>query len=132
MRDLVKVLLVEDSSDIRRGTIRLLRRMFDTVDPWAAESVDSALAHLRDAILDKPFDLVICDWDLLGARKGGEVLEWIREHASQLERRFVFFSANDVAALQGVPYVEKPSDPSTLRAAIQAVCKPVLTDQESH
>lgn len=119
----MKALIIEDDSNIRRVVIRILRRMFDDVDPWAAETVHEAIGYLCEATVDKPFDLIICDWDLLGTPKGGEVLEWIREHASQLERRFMFLSGNEAAQKLGVKYVEKPCDAVTLHAAIRAVCE---------
>jgi len=119
----VKVLHVEDDSNIQRATCRLLRRMFDRLDPWVADRADLGIAYLRDAELTAPFDLVICDWDLAGRNGGKAVLEWVREHCSRLVPRFIFFSANDDAALQGVAYVEKPCDLVTLRAAITAACE---------
>ncbi len=119
----MKVLLVEDDASIRRIVIRVLRRVFDELDPWAAESVDQAVEYLREAVLDRPFDLIICDWDLLGVRKGGEVLEWVREHASHLERRFMFLSGNEAAQALGVKYIEKPCDAVTLLTMIRTVCE---------
>lgn len=120
----MKVLIVEDDAPIRRVIIRVLRGMFPELDPWAAESADEAIDHLRSSMLERSFDLVICDWDLLGGQIGKTVLEWIRVHASQLEPRFLFHSANDAASRQRVPYVEKSSDLTLLRAAIKAACEP--------
>lgn len=117
----MKVLVVEDDANIRRILIRLLRRMFDVVDSHGAESVDEAVALLGEAVVDKPYDLIICDWDLLGQRKGGDVLAWVRAHASQLERRFMFLSANEAIRSLGVCWLDKPSDIDTIRRAIQQV-----------
>lgn len=116
----MKVLLVEDDTNMRRLLIRLLRRMFDDVHVCVAESVDEAIDYLREAVLDRPFSLIISDWDLLGSRKGGEVLEWIREHASQLEPRFMFLSGNEAIQNQSVRFIEKPCDTAALKAAIEA------------
>jgi CheY-like chemotaxis protein len=116
----MKILIVEDDVNIRRSLIRLLRRMFDEIDPWATGYADEAVTFLRDAMLDKAFDLVICDWNLAGAQTGGHVLEWIREHASYLEARFLFLSANEASQKLGVRWVDKVSDVPVLRAAIQA------------
>lgn len=132
VRDAMKVLLVEDEASIRRVTIRILRKMFDDVDPWVAESADQAIDYLREAVIDRPFDLIICDWDLLGTRTGGDVLEWIREHASQLERRFIFFTANDDALAMRAPWtILKPADVLAIQVTIQAATT-VLTDQKGH
>jgi CheY-like chemotaxis protein len=120
VRDAVKALIIDDDASVRRTLIGLLRRMFDEVDPWAAESADEAIAFLRDSMLEKPFDLVICDYNLLGTRTGGDVLEWIQQHASYLEARFMFLTSDDTAKALHPRYLEKPCDVSTLRAAIEA------------
>lgn len=117
----MKVLIVEDEAQLRKIIITVLRRMFPDIDPWAAESVDEAIDHLKQSVLERQFDLVICDWDLLGTRKGGEVLEWIREHASHLERRFMFFSGNEAAQSCNARWLEKPAEISVLKATIAAV-----------
>lgn len=122
----MKVLIIEDDAMIRSALMRLLRRMEMVVelDPWAAESAHEAISHLREAMLDKPFDLVLCDWNLKGARTGGDVLAWIRVHATYLEPRFLFLSANEEAQKQGVAWVDKADDVAKLRTAIQTVIKP--------
>lgn len=117
----MKVLIVEDDASIRKVIISVMRRMFDELDPWAAECVDQAIDFLKTSVLERQFDLVICDWDLLGARKGGEVLEWIREHASHLERRFMFFSGNEQAQACNARWLEKPAEISVLKASIMDV-----------
>jgi len=116
----MKALIVEDDASIRRAIIRTLRRMFDGIHICAAESADEAIDYLREAVLDRPFDLIISDWDLLGGQTGGDVLEWIREHASQLEPRFMFLSGNEAIQNQRVRFIEKPCDTATLKAAIEA------------
>jgi CheY-like chemotaxis protein len=116
----MKVLVVEDSADIRRIIIRTLRYLYTDVDVKVAESVDEAIDHLREAVLDKPFDLITCDFNLLGARTGAEVLEWIREHASFLIPHFLFLSGNDEIWKLHDNCLAKPADAAELRAAIQA------------
>lgn len=121
----MKVLIVEDDAALRRVYIRLLHNMFEDVDVKVAESVDEAIDHLRDAVVNRPVDLIICDWDLLGTRKGIDVLEWIRTHASQLERRFIFCTGNDDALHTGAPYIVlKPADVTTIRVAIATAVQP--------
>lgn len=121
----MKVLHVEDHPEVQRVVFRLLKRSFDKLDPWVADRADLAIEYLRDAELTAPFDLVICDWDLNGRENGKAVLNWIRLYCSRLETKFLFFTANDAAAHQGVAFVEKPSDTETLRTAIEALLKPI-------
>lgn len=116
----VKALVVEDDAPLRRVIIRTLRHLYDNVDVKVAESVDEAIDHLREASLDRPFDLVTCDYNLLGTRTGADVLEWIQEHASYLVPHFLFLSANDVVKKLHDNCLEKPADAAQLRAAITA------------
>lgn len=117
----MKVLLVEDDVLIRKLTLRLLRSMFDNIEPWAADSVEQALDFLRESMLDRQFDLIVCDYDLVGWLKGDEVLAWVQTHASHLVRRFMFFSGNDAVKNRGVPAVEKPCEMALLRKTIEAL-----------
>lgn len=116
----MKALIVEDDANIRRTLIRLLRRMFAEVEPVCAESVDEAIGHLRTATLEKGFTLVICDFNLIGARTGADVLAWIQEHASYLEERFLFLTSDERAKALHPRFIEKPCDVDVLRAAIEA------------
>lgn len=116
----MKVLVVEDDALLRRIIIRTLRRMDSDVEIRAAESADEAIDHLREAVLDRPFDLITCDFNLIGARTGAEVLEWVREHASFLVPRFLFISANDEVKKHHDNYLAKPADLAQLREAIEA------------
>lgn len=115
----MKILLIEDDATIRRAVTRLLRRMFDGALIQAAESADEAIDLIKEATLDRPFDLVISDFNLLGGPTGGDVLEWIREHATYLEPRFVFLTDNETAKAMHKNYVEKPCEAATLRTAIE-------------
>lgn len=124
----MKVLIVEDDAQLRRVLIRLMRHMFDDIDPWAAESADQAIEYLREAALDRPFDLVISDFNLLGTRTGGDIIEWIRDHASYLENRFLFLSSDERAKKFHRNWLPKPAEAADLRAAIQVT----LTGQGGH
>jgi DNA-binding response OmpR family regulator len=116
----MKALIVEDDANLRRTTIRLLRRMFPEVEPACAESADEAIDLLREATIDRGFDLVICDFNLVGVRTGADVLAWIQEHASYLEERFLFLTSDERARTLHPRFLEKPCDVDTLRAAIEA------------
>lgn len=116
----VKVLVVEDDAMLRRVIIRTVRRLYTDVDVKIAESVDEAIDHLREAVLDRPFDLITCDYNLLGTRTGADVLEWIQDHASFLIPRFLFLSGNDAVNKLHDNCLAKPADAAELCAAIQA------------
>ncbi len=116
----MKVLVVEDDTTLRQLIIRTIRRLYTDVDVKIAESVDEAIDHLREAVIDRPFDLITCDYNLIGTRTGGDVLEWIQEHASFLIPRFLFLSGNDAVNKLHDNCLAKPADAADLRAAIQA------------
>lgn len=116
----MKALIIEDDAALRRVLIRTLRHLYIDVDVKVAESVDEAIDHLREAAVDKPFDLVTCDYNLLGTRTGADVLEWIQQHASYLVPRFLFISANDAVKNIHDNCLAKPADAAELRAALEA------------
>lgn len=117
----MKILVIEDDASIRRFVIGLLRRMFAGAAIEATEFADEAIALIKAATLDRPYDFVISDYNLVGLRTGGDVLEWIKDHASYLEPRFLFFSSDEKAAALHKHYIEKPCDTTALRAAIELV-----------
>lgn len=117
----MKVLIVEDNEQIQRTLGRLLRRQFGDVDLCIADNADLAIEHLTASVLDREFDLVISDWNLVGPRTGGDVLHWIGEHASHLAKRFLFVSSDDAAQGHGVPWLDKGGDITELRTTIQHV-----------
>jgi DNA-binding NarL/FixJ family response regulator len=116
----MKTLVIEDEPSIRRALLSFLRRMFPEAELHAVDSADGAIEQLRNALLDKPFDLIISDFNLVGPRTGGDVLEWIHIHATYLVDRFVFLTSDDRARRLHPRFLEKPCDPATLRAAIEA------------
>lgn len=117
----MKVLVIEDNITVRRMIIRLLRRMFDDARVEAAAYADEAITLIMTSTLDRPYDLVISDFNLLGGRTGGDVLAWVREHASYLEPRFLFFTSDDRAAKLHKNYVEKSHDTTELRMTIETM-----------
>lgn len=118
----MRALVIEDDAAIRRVIITTLRRTFPGINTLGAESADEAIALLQESACEGPaFDLVTCDYDLLGTRNGGDVLDWIQAHLSHLEERFVFVSGNDAIRLRGVPFLEKPFAFDDLRAMLRGV-----------
>jgi CheY-like chemotaxis protein len=116
----MRALVVEDDANVRRATISIVRRTFPGVDIIAAESADEAIGLLEEsACKGPPFDLIVSDYNLLGTRTGGDVLDWIQAHLSYLEKRFVFLASDDAIRLRGVPFFEKPCDINELRVALR-------------
>jgi CheY-like chemotaxis protein len=122
----MRVLVIEDNANLRKAMIGVLRRAFPGVDVLAAESADEAIGLLQESACEgPPFDLVLSDYNLLGWRTGGDVLDWIQAHLSYLEKRFVFLSSDDAIQLRGVPFFDKPCDLDELRATLrQLVAQP--------
>lgn len=114
----MKVLIVEDDRNVALILARLIPRLLGPTEMRLAESSHEAIDHLKTSVLERQFDLVISDYDLLANTTGGEVLEWIREHLPHLEARFLFLSGNDEAAAFGVRTIEKPCDVKTLRSTL--------------
>lgn len=118
----MRALVVEDDANVRRSTISILRRTFPGIDTIAAESADEAIGLLEESACEGPaFDLVVSDYNLLGVRTGGDVLDWIQAHLSYLEKRFVFIASDDAIRLRGVPYFDKPCDLNELRATLRQI-----------
>ncbi len=118
----MRILVVEDNANISRMLNNMLRRIFPGATTTTVASADEAIAHLRDSACEGPtFDLVTCDYDLVGVRTGGDVLDWVQAHLSHLERRFVFVSGNDAIRQRGVPFLEKPFGFSSFRAVLHEV-----------
>lgn len=118
----MRVLVIEDSAIIRRTLIGALCRMFPGVDTITAESADEAIALLQESACEGPaFDLITSDYNLLGTRTGGDVLDWIQAHLSHLESRFVFVSGNEAIRLRGVPFLEKPFVFADLREVLHGI-----------
>lgn len=117
----MKILYIEDDANLRRAILRGLHRMYDDALIKITDNSDDAIQMIQEATLDKPYDLVISDFNLLGHGTGGDILEWIKEHASYLEPRFLFLTSDMRASEMHYNFVEKPCDSSTLRTAIETV-----------
>lgn len=99
----------------------MLRRQLGATSIAVTDNADEAIEFLKTSVIDGQFDLVISDWNLIGPRTGGDVLEWIETHASHLVRRFLFLSSDEAAKGRGVPWVEKGTDVPVLRSTIENV-----------
>ena len=114
----MRVLVVEDDRSIQRFVTRALARIIDGTFE-VADTADGAIDLIKAATLDRPYDLVVSDFNLLRGT-GGDVLEWVQAHASYLEPRFLFFSSDDAVAKLHKNYIEKPCDTPAFLRAVQA------------
>lgn len=117
----MRILVIEDDAQTRRTLERILRGMFHDASIVCVDSAGQAIAHLEQVGDAGMFDLVSSDFNLVGNHTGGDVLDWVRGHLPRLARRFMFVSGNDAARRYGVPYVEKPCDLASFRAAVRAL-----------
>lgn len=117
----MKVLIIEDDPAIQRALARLLRRQFLVEDIWVSDNATLAIEYLKTGLHGRSFDLILSDWDLIGNKNGGDVLDWLELHASHLVKRFMFISGNPLAEQRNVRSLCKPCDSATLRAAIEAL-----------
>lgn len=121
VRCAVRLLYVEDEAMVRTPVIRTLRRLFGDLDIKVAESADEAIALLREGMTDHAYDVVLSDYNLLGGQTGGDILAWVKTHASYLEARFLFLSGNPVVYKLHPHVLDKPCTSAELRAAIETL-----------
>lgn len=118
----MKVLLIEDNVYLQRTFSRMIRVFYGASSHvQIVDSADGAIQAILDSVIDHQFDVVISDYNLVGAKTGADVLNWIKEHTPHLERRFLFLSGNPDVKKLHPHWIEKPCDTAQLRAAISAV-----------
>lgn len=124
----MRILIVEDDYVIARSTERLVRRAttqdVEVLHLVTAEGAVTALACTSE----RPFDLVISDYNLAGHGTGADVLAQVRSMRTQ--PRFLFLSSDDAIEQLGVPYLTKPCRPSELRNAVSRLIEPAKTVRE--
>ena len=121
----MSVLVVDDYQTMVR-ILRNLLGQFGVHDVDAASDGESALACMKS----KTYDLVISDWNM-EPMSGYDLLRQMRADASLSDIPFIMVTAesktdNVVAARKaGVSnFIVKPFNALTLRAKIEAACKP--------
>jgi two-component system chemotaxis response regulator CheY len=114
-----KVLVVDDMKSMR-NLIKACLGELGLTEISEATDGKMALALLRS----KPFDLVICDWDM-PTMDGLEVLRTVRSEERLAELRFIMLTANALGSKvreaidAGVSdYVAKPFLPETLQKKV--------------
>ncbi|HEY6038675.1 MAG TPA: response regulator [Kofleriaceae bacterium] len=124
---MTRILLVEDDEVLARTTERLLRRTVDALEVRVAHTAEVAILLLTHPdVAGGAFDLVISDWNLAGARHGGDVRDFVR--AMSAPPAFLFLSSEEaLMAATGERYLVKPCSPRELRDAVQALIDPPKT-----
>jgi two-component system chemotaxis response regulator CheY len=117
----VRILVVDDESNIRRMVLRMLRQIgFKNVDENDGKTV-------LQAIKQRHYDLVICDWQMQPTR-GIEVLEFLRADPDLKKLPFIMLTGHNTsesvraavdAGTQG--YITKPFSVQTLSASVERV-----------
>ena len=112
----MRILFVEDDKSLQRATVRMIRLARENAEVLLAQTYDEAVAHLTAS---PELDLVLCDYNLIGSKTGGDVLEWIKANRFELVPRFVFLSANDVVKKLHDRCLVKPCAPEDIRALLR-------------
>jgi two-component system chemotaxis response regulator CheY len=122
MRDIRRVLVVDDSTTVCRMVEALLRKCgFDQID--VVHDGKTALDRLQAS----PFDIIICDWEM-EPMNGLEVLYQVRRHQVTRAIAFILMSAKKEpswvmqATQAGADcLIAKPFDAPTLREKIAQI-----------
>ena len=116
-----RILVVDDEQSLREFLTILLEKEGYSVA--TAESVETAIASLRDA----SFDLVICDLKMPGIG-GRDIFDYLAEHRPGLAERVIFTTGDTVSSdswafLQQTqqPFISKPFKPQTVLAQVGAL-----------
>lgn len=112
----MKILLVEDDQALQRATVRMLRIVRADAQVLLAQTYDEAVAHLA---VNPELGLILCDYNLIGPKTGGDVLEWIKTNRPELVEKFVFVSGNDEVRKLHDRYIVKPCFPGDIRALLR-------------
>ncbi|MBF0551216.1 MAG: tetratricopeptide repeat protein, partial [Deltaproteobacteria bacterium] len=114
----LKALVVDDQTVMRRTIKHILRQVGNCQDVKEAEDGDTALALLQGE--RKPFDLIICDWNM-PRMKGIDLLKIIREDDSLKDIPFLLVTGEmdeatvaEAAETNVDAYILKPFGPKTL------------------
>ncbi len=134
----IRVLIVDDESPMRAFIKASIKSSFPgqagiKVELDEAGSVDAAMAKLSV----KPYDVVLCDWNLPGA-KGTELLAWIKEEDKQKDTLFLMLTAHNEESVlaeamdMGVnDFITKPIAADFLSKRLMAAFNNILTIRRS-
>jgi len=118
----VKILVVDDSSTMRRIIVRTLEGIGESDVTEASDGLEAL-----DAVADKSFDLVLTDWNMPNL-DGLGLVEKLRSNANYKTTPIIMVTteaekASVVEAIKaGVNnYIVKPFTPATLKVKIEAI-----------
>ncbi|MBF0558862.1 MAG: response regulator [Nitrospirae bacterium] len=125
----IKVLIVEDTFAMRTFIKATIKATFsENVELDDAGSGESAM----DKLAAKPFDVVICDWNMPGM-KGTELLAWMKEQDNLKDIPFLMLTAHNAkdvitgAIEAGVSdFIMKPVSADVLSQRVRMAFKTVL------
>ena len=120
-----RILIIDDDSFVRRSMVRVLSRMYDTVDVASAEQALELLSH------DSKFDAILCDYNLSSLLSGREFYLRMVERRPDLARRTIIVSG-------GIPaedlfedrthehWLAKPFNPTAVVSMIDRLRTPTI------
>lgn len=118
----MNILYIEDDVQVAIFGIRWLNRIFPAhlADRHGLVWVKKADEAIHWLSLSHEWGLIVSDFNLGPGRTGGDVLKFVKDTASQLEQRFVFFCSPDNRDLSlHHSWVDKPCDYATF----EWICK---------
>lgn len=118
----VRVLHIEDRTDIQMAVRRFIQRSFTNSDIITVSSLKECRRVLRD---NSRFDVIISDWEIEDCT-GGIVFSEIRSKYPELVARYMFLCSPrvDVQVLCeefGLPLLEKPCSPKVITEKIKKI-----------
>jgi two-component system chemotaxis response regulator CheY len=129
MRDIRRVLVIDDSTAVCRVVVELLRKCgFENIE--AVQDGITALGRVRAST----FDFIICDWEMEPVN-GLQVLDQLRRNSKTRAIPFILMSAKKeprwvVEAMEAGAscLIAKPFDAAKLRAKIDQFCAASVVD----
>ncbi|MCK4628178.1 MAG: HDOD domain-containing protein [Sedimentisphaerales bacterium] len=131
MNDKIRILFVDDESNILDGLRRMLHSMRKEWDMTFAEGGQAAL----DILAEKSFDVIVSDMRMPGI-DGAQLLEKVRRNYPHIARIALSGQTSKKTILRSVglihQYLTKPCNTETLRTTISNVCslRDLLTNEK--
>lgn len=83
---MAKLMFVDDSEEVQKLYKRMGRGHETSVHSNPLEAIEQLETGSEP-------DLIVCDWDM-GAHRGDELYNWLKEHNPKLAQRFYFFTGS--------------------------------------
>lgn len=114
-----RILVLEDDDILARAALRILGKEFDVE---VFKTADGAF----EALLQRPFDAVVSDVNILGGMSGTDFFRKIQQTHPEMVSKFMFYSASlDPSNLRAfkVPVLLKPAPKEELIKMIHSLAK---------